>query len=131
MNGWVDEEVVGDGDVGWGKVDVVEGGVRLGDEGEVGLNKWGVWVSRENVMGGEGGEGEKGGVVDDGVEVLGGLEEVGGGLGVEVVGDDMWGGEGGEIGVDGVRVVCCVGEVEVGGVFEVGRVVEVRVERGG
>ena len=71
---------------------------------------------------------DKPAVVHDALELFAGFQELGRGFPVQLLRDDMSPAQRAEIALHPVTLLCCLGQVEVAGVFQVRTLVEVTLE---
>ena len=123
------QAVVADAHLPCRKLDVLQGGVTFRHEREVAFNKSRLSLSTHNLIGGEAAQPDKPAVVHDALELFAGFQELGRGFPVQLLRDDMSPAQRAEIALHPVTLLCCLGQVEVAGVFQVRTLVEVTLER--
>ena len=123
------QAVVADAHLPCREVDVLQGAVAFGHEGEVTFYESGLVLRTDNLIGGEAAQPDETAVVHDAGELFRSLHEFLRRLPVQFLGDDMPTAQRAEVALHTVALLRGLRQEEVAGVLQVGPLVEVTLKR--
>ena len=123
------QAVVADAHLPCREVDVLQGAVAFGHEGEITLYESGLVLRTDNLIGGEAAQPDEAAVVHDAGELFRSLHEFLRRLPVQFLGDDMPTAQRAEVALHTVALLRGLRQEEVAGVLQVGTLVEVTLKR--